>query len=166
VVAVEVRPRNIINALVRLYIYGVSNVKIVMKDVRDIDAAFGKFDVLFHAGVLYHLENPVEHLFKIAAIAPVLLLDTHFCYDSTGYERSDITYNGRTYRAHLYPEAGWDEPLSGVESHSHWLHKDALLQILKDVGYTDIEEISTIDMPVGPRIAIIAKNNPNSVHPK
>lgn len=166
VVAVEVRPANIINALVRLYVHGVSNVRIVMKDVREIDTTFGKFDILFHAGILYHLENPVEHFYRIAGIAPVLLLDTQFCYDDTQYERSDIIFNGRTYRAHLWKESGWEEPLSGLDSYSRWLHKDALIQLLQDTGYTDIEETCIIDMPVGPRIAIMAKHNSKATSPR
>ena len=156
VVAVEVRPRNVINALVRLFIYGVKNVQLLLLDVRDIDASFGEFDILFHAGVLYHLENPVEHLYKIASIAPVLVLDTHFCEDDETRERSDIAFKGKTYRAHLFKEGGWEEPLSGVEPYSRWLHRDSLFQLLADVGYENVKENRVIKMEVGSRITLIA----------
>ena len=52
--------------------------------------------------------DPVEHLFKLGELADKLLLDTHVCLDNTTIERSDETYNGRTYRSHVYTsEAGW-----------------------------------------------------------
>jgi tRNA (mo5U34)-methyltransferase len=139
VTALEVRPKNVICALIRLCLHEVSNAKVLVKDVRELDESFGRFDILYHAGVLYHLDNPVEHLYKIANLADELLLDTHYCTDDTSLPRSDIHYNGKTYKAFLYQEFGWADVWSGVEPTSRWLHKDALLGLLNEVGYDDVD---------------------------
>lgn len=78
VVGVEVRPKNVVGALTRLFVHDVRNARIVLGDVRDLEASFGTFDVLFHVGVLYHLLDPVEHLYRVAPMADAILLDTHY----------------------------------------------------------------------------------------
>jgi len=63
VIGVEVRPRNVVCSLVRLWLHGVANAQIVLHDVEGLDEEFGHFDIICHIGVLYHLRHPVEHLF-------------------------------------------------------------------------------------------------------
>src|SRR5205807_1924013 len=108
VTAFDVRPHNVVSTLVNLFVQDVRNARVALLDARDLDSSFGTFDIIFHVGVLYHLLDPVTHLFKIADVADDLILDTHYCRDDTTFERSDLTHNGKTYRAHYFAEGTWE----------------------------------------------------------
>jgi hypothetical protein len=158
VVAVEVRPTNIVALLTRLFIHEVTNVRCVLKDARDLDARFGKFDLIFHSGLLYHLSDPVEHLSRIRDMADDLLLNTHYCTDDTSMPRADIYFAGKTYRAHVFQESGWKDPWSGVEPTSRWLHRDALLELLHDLGFDSVEVVfDSPGHPNGQRMTVLAR---------
>ena len=157
VVGIEVRPRNVLCSLVRLWAHEAWNARIVLKNVEDLDESFGTFDILYHCGLLYHLSNPVEHLFRMRRIAQTLFLDTHYGPRDTAMRESNIVYGGHTYQAYEYEESGWVDSLSGVDPFSRWLHRDALFQLLQDVGFHDIEVFFDRVEPNGPRLALVAK---------
>ncbi len=158
VVALEVRPKNIVATLTRLFVHGVENAKVVLADVRDLDSSFGSFDVVFHVGVLYHLMQPVEHVHRLSRLADTLLLDTHYCRDDTKFRRSDEQFDGKDYRAFLYTgEGGWADMFSGVENTSRWLHQQALLDAVRDAGYDALEIISDRIERNGPRMTLLAR---------
>jgi hypothetical protein len=144
VTSVEVRSQNVCALLVRLFVHGVRNVQVVLRDARSIDDAWvprDSFDLLFHYGLLYHLDQPVEHLVRVARLARRLFLGTHFCRDDTRLKRADLTYAGRTWRAGRYAEHGWKDPLSGAGSFSRWLFRDDLLEAVA-AGYERIQVVN------------------------
>jgi tRNA (mo5U34)-methyltransferase len=159
VVGVEVRPKNVVGALTRLFVHDVRNARIVLEDVRDLDASFGSFDVLFHVGVLYHLLDPVEHLYRVAPLADAILLDTHYETPETTRERSDLTHEGHGYNAYLVREGGWADSFSGVESASRWLDRDSLLVLVGDVGFGQVEVLDDRRERNGPRITVLARRS-------
>jgi hypothetical protein len=161
IVGVEVRPRNVVGALVRLFVHDVRNARVVLGDVRDLDANLGRFDILFHVGVLYHLQNPVEHLFRAAELADVILLDTHYETPDTERDRADLEFRGKRYVAHHFREAGWSDAFSGVESTSRWLERDALLELVDDVGYHQVEVLSDRVERNGARLTLIGRRQPD-----
>jgi tRNA (mo5U34)-methyltransferase len=162
VVAVEVRPKNVAAALVRLWAHDVRNARIVLKDVREIDERFGAFDILFHVGVLYHLDDPVEHVFRIARMAPALVLDTHYTTGCVEERRSDLERRGRVYRACLFDEGGWESSFSGVEPASRWLFADSLMDLLADAGFHEIDVVSDRVERNGPRLTLVAQRRAGS----
>jgi hypothetical protein len=151
-----VRPKNIVCTLTRLFVHEIQNVTVKLADVRFLDAKQGHFDVLFHVGVLYHLMDPVEHLFAIRDLAESLVLDTHVTLADTTFARDDIHYGGKTYRAHLYREGGWADVFSGVEPASRWLDQGALVEVLHDAGYASVEVVGERLERNGPRVCIVA----------
>lgn len=157
VTSVEVRPKNVISTLVNLFIHEVKNVQLLLGDVRDLGPRLGRFDVLFHSGILYHLMDPVEHLHRMRGTADALLLDTHYCQDGTSLERGDVVFEGRTYRAYVWPEGGWSEAWSGVDPTSRWLHRDALLQVVREIGFTEVEVFADYGTQFGPRLGLWAQ---------
>ena len=160
VTALEVRPKNIVGTLVRAFVHDTDNVKVKLADARDLNGDDEQFDAVFHVGVLYHLMDPVEHLCKLGELADRLLLDTHVCLDDTTFERSDETYNGKTYRSYVYgSEAGWRDMFSGLEPESRWLHVDALQEALRDAGFDDVNLIEQRIERNGPRVTIIAQRS-------
>ena len=160
VVGVEVRPKNVVGALTRLFVHDVRNARIVLGDVRDLEASFGTFDVLFHVGVLYHLLDPVEHLYRVAPMADAILLDTHYETPETARERSDLAYEGCRYTAYLVGEGGWEDSFSGVESSSRWLDREALLALVGDVGFTRLEVLDDRRERNGARLTLLARRSP------
>ncbi len=157
VVAAEVRPKNIVGTLVRLFVHGATNVQVLMRDVRELDGRWGRFDIVFHVGVLYHLPDPVEHLFRVRGLGGDLLLDTHYGNDDTPFGRTTVHHAGRAYAAFQVGEAGWEDQFAGVEPTSLWLHRQALLDVLRDAGYVGVEVVRDRVERNGPRITILAR---------
>lgn len=144
VVALEVRPQNVCRLLTRLFAHDVTNVRCVVGDARDLDRSHGRYDVIFHSGVLYHLDDPVTHLFRIREMTDELFLDTHYSPRDTDFVRSDITHAGKSYQAHIYHETArlWEDPWAGVDPVSRWLERETLLELLAEVGFTDVTVLS------------------------
>jgi hypothetical protein len=109
--------------------------------------------------VLYHLVDPVAHLFRIAPLARDLLLDTHVCFDDTRFKPADLCHHGKTYRAYWYKEHGWRDVFSGISPHSRWLHLEALQEALHDAGYQKVELIETRAERHGPRVCLLARKH-------
>jgi tRNA (mo5U34)-methyltransferase len=159
VTGLEVRPSNILCSLARLLVHDITNARIVLKDVQELDESFGTFDVLFHAGMLYHLLNPVEHMFKMAKVSDIILLNTHYYSDQLGFERDDIVHDGVTYKTAIYKEYGLDERLSGVTPTSRWLYREDLINLLRNLGYDQIEIARDLSTKSGPKITLLAQRS-------
>jgi hypothetical protein len=158
VCAVEVRPRNVVGALIRQFLWGVRNVQNVVVDARGLDPALGHFDVIFHVGVLYHLANPIEHLHTTCALGDALLLDTHYATDAQkNLRESSLQWRGRTWRTRRFRESGWKDVFSGVDSSSEWLYRDDLLQVLRELGFARIEVFRDVVERNGARIGLLAQ---------
>jgi SAM-dependent methyltransferase len=87
----------------------------------------GRFDAVFCAGLLYHLQEPWRLLAEIAKITDRLYLDTH--YASTEAETRG------SYVGASIGEGGYDDALSGLGARSFWLSLPALIAALNDVGF-------------------------------
>src|SRR5262245_23247709 len=160
VVALDVRPHNIACALTRLFVHNVTNARLLLQDVRDLDERFGRFDVLFHVGVLYHLSDPVDHLRRAAPLADALLLDTHYADDSLPFPPATLQSGDRTYNGRVYQEGIWSDVFSGVEPTSFWLDRDDLLGLLGDVGFDAVEVLDDRRERNGPRFTVLARRTP------
>jgi hypothetical protein len=159
VTGLEVRPANVLCSLARLLVHDITNARIMLKDVQQLDESFGSFDVLFHAGLLYHMLDPVDHMYRMSKIADILLLNTHYYSDELGFERDDIVRDGVTYRGAVYNEYGFEERLSGVTPTSRWLYRDDLLKLLGNVGYDQIEIARDLSTKSGPKLTLLAKRS-------
>ncbi len=78
--------------------------------------SFGKFDIIFHSGVLYHLTNPVEHLKNIFKISNCIILDTHY----TTAKKQEIR-----------PEEN-QKSRAGLSTYSVFLPKKQIFKLFKD----------------------------------
>lgn len=157
VVALEVRPRNVVGALIRQLIHGVRNVENLVMDAREVGPHLGRFDLIFHVGVLYHLPDPVEHLFRLKGLGDALLLDTHYATEDLSFPEDTLRRGAGAYRTRLYREQGWSDAFSGVEEASRWLYRDDLLSLVREIGFPRIEVLREKREPNGPRIGILAR---------
>lgn len=141
VVAIDIRPKNVINTIIRTSLFG-KTPKVFVYNTEDISQKnFQFFNLIFHCGVLYHLKDPAVHLKNLEGLCNHMLLDTHVCSeDQTNYI---YTFNSKNYRAYRYTEGGWSDPFSGKDDHAVWLTKNDLIEVLSICGFkihTDIEE--------------------------
>lgn len=130
VTAFDVRPNCLIKTFARCLAFGF-HPKLRLHDARQM-AELGTFDIVFHSGVFYHLENPVQHLRAIADMAPIFALDTHTaprgavldCVD--GFDGVWVTER----------DFSWQNEQCGVQPRSFWLTRPELLRLFSDCGFT------------------------------
>lgn len=109
-------------------------------------------DVLHHCGVLYHLEQPVQHLERLAPlVSTALMLDTHIAPKGVElYEVAGVRY-------WHFDEHGRDNPFAGMYGHAKWIVLDDLVGVLKGLGFNDVDVAETRDERSGPRVLIYAR---------
>lgn len=146
VIATDVRPRNIIGAMIRQWVLKLDNIEFHCLDLNTLENENPltdiKMDIIYHTGVLYHLTNPIKHLKYIASITDNLFLATR-CYD----KKSDIKlligqmvkYENtfKQYRVNEKPFT-WKRSFAGITDYSTWLHKDEIKDILHHVGFKKV----------------------------
>jgi SAM-dependent methyltransferase len=108
---------------------------------------FGRFDVVFCTGLLYHLPRPWEMIQQFPTVAPRLFLSTHYA------EHEEEAING--IAGCWYTELGREDPLSGLSGRSYWPTKAALLDLLRASGYKQIEITRDWMHPNGPLLNLV-----------
>jgi SAM-dependent methyltransferase len=159
---IEVRESNYNNCLYVRERVNLPNLHFFQGDANDI-AKFGKFDVFFVSGLLYHLDKPRKFLEDVARnCGKALILWTHVTHAeeneaSRTYSLSTLTENeglqGRWYSEHgdipkneldLLKWASWDN------AKSFWIQKEYLLQTLRDLGFDLVfEQFDCMDDIIG-----------------
>lgn len=138
VLGIEAKPSNVRVARERLN--GVANARVILGDVCDLTfETHGRWDLIFHCGVLYHLDVPCEHLANVAGMTDVLYLETYYVEEPLVDRAPTIQLlGGVEYHGYLWPEYS-TKPKSGIQPQSLRLVCDDLLLLLKNIGFLDIE---------------------------
>ena len=144
-VCIEARAKSVARARLLLRLYGVEDkTALHVADLEDDDlGAYGRFDGIFCAGVLYHLTRPWELVSRMSGITDRVFVDTHVS------ETDHIELAG--YRGRLYAEFGYDDPMSGVAPHSFWPTEPELVRMFAEAGMRPVERIQAPPGP-GPRV--------------
>jgi hypothetical protein len=152
VVALEGRGFNIHRARFVQRVLGLKNVAFHQSNLETDDLSkFGRFDVVFNLGLLYHLPAPLGLLEKTARVSDGTFLWTHYCLDK------DATTTQDGVPGCGYNEFGHAEPLSGLSMTSFWPTRAGLDQMLQTAGYSRIKVIhDSPDHPHGPEITLAA----------
>jgi hypothetical protein len=130
-----------------------------------------RFDVCVASGVLYHMENPVELLARLASACDKhLLLWTHY-YDEAEIakrpvvaakfsERRVAEYGGfqhTLYRQEYGLTLYWGGFCGGPATLCNWLTRDDILRALQHFGFKQLRiGFERADHPNGPSLAVIA----------
>lgn len=116
---------------------------------------YGKFDVVFCCGLLYHFDKPKQFLNILSAVTKkLLILQTHFSMDdetadsSNKFNLSELSDNegliGRWYVEFASDEALKDRDRAQWSSwdnrQSFWIQREYLLQTIHDVGFDLVME--------------------------
>ena len=84
-----------------------------------------------------------------------ILLDTHIAPESSNLETYSV--NGKSYHYYRLSESGTSAPFAGMLDHAKWLQQEALIALLEESGFSDIEIIEIRNERNGPRIQLLAK---------
>lgn len=153
VTAIDVRPLNVVKTLARLSAHGRS-AAVYTVDIEQPGAWSGPFDVIFHCGVLYHLEDPVTHLRAALTACDAIYLDTHIA--SPGRDSDEASFGGRTFRGYRHTEGGWSDPFSGRGSSAFWLRRDDIERLFAEAGFS-FEPWSEREERNGARIGVLGR---------
>lgn len=162
--AIDGRIENVIKTLVRVWGAGcekratVNCIDLEKGALQDQIRVLGRkkgFDLIHHRGVLYHLSDPVNHVYECAAICNKhFYLHTQIASDDMGTDTSSAHW--KTYQVYRYKEPKSSfSPFSGITQQALWLTKQSLMDLLKDAGFNEINIISEVQERNGPRIEMV-----------
>jgi len=162
VLGIEARSLSVERCELARTLRGTERVEFVVADIKDELQRRDPFDVVFAAGILYHVGDPAEMLRIIrASCGEVVLIDTHVA-DPTGpthgcSELVDLVSGGHSYRGRRFQEYEPDASDSArdgylwaawSDSHAFWPLEDDLVRMITDAGFSSVEKI---DMDVDDR---------------
>jgi len=146
ITAIEGHLENFIRCCVIKNLFGLHRSTFHFDDMMNVTTEkYGKYDVAFVAGVLYHLDNPQLFLSRLSEMADEIVVSTHYADEespSADAEIEEIQSNGFKYRGKLFNEAAG--PHSGLRATSFWPFREDLLTMLKNAGYTQVEIINDL----------------------
>lgn len=134
---------------------GLDRAEFICGDIKDELAALGTFDVVFAAGILYHVGDPATMLASMrSACTSVALIDTHVAAeDAATHDCSPLVtveLAGRSYRGRMFGEydAGLDEAgreellwAAWSDDAAFWPLEDDLVAMIRDAGFASVEKI-------------------------
>jgi len=157
VTAIDSRIENVVKTIVRASLFGCYPT--VFKcdlDIPEDVKLLPTVDLLHHVGVLYHLVDPVAHIFDIARqVKEGMMLDTHVARQ--GEDKLSYEVRGKSYNYRNFKEGGKAEVFAGMGDHAKWLSIDTLLSVLGDAGFTQSRVLEERDERNGLRVLILTR---------
>jgi Protein of unknown function (DUF1698) len=161
VTAVDARIENVVKTMVRCSFFG--HHPTVFKcnvEERPLNIRSRDVDIAFHVGVLYHLQDPVQHLLELGSFIRLgVLLDTHYALEEEAVETYES--NGRVYRYKKYREGGHADVFSGMYAYSKWLRLDDITDLLRESGFPKVSVVEMRTERNGPRVLLVAEKVPS-----
>lgn len=162
VVGIEARAISVERCELARKLRGTEHVEFVVADIKDELAAREPFDIVFAAGILYHVGDPAEMLrIMRSSCRQFALIDTHVADpDAASHGCSDIAElrsGDQVYRGRWFPEYDVDAQASDREGYlwaawsdsaAFWPIEDDLVRMMTDAGFAAVEKV---DMTVGDR---------------
>lgn len=158
IIAIEGRRENFLKCLTVKNALNLDRCKFLLGDLSEVMPLLpGKFDICLALGILYHLEDPVSTIYRIAELSDSLFVWSHYATGDFPVGPADEIYcNGYMYMGKRVTEAQKDHT-SGVHKTAFWLFEEEFIKAVKDAGFRDVEIISKESHPNGPAISFFAK---------
>jgi SAM-dependent methyltransferase len=158
VVGIEARSVSVERCRLAAVLRGETTVEFVEADIKEELGRREPFDVVFAAGILYHVADPAGLLRAIrASCTAVAVIDTHVAdvaAPSHGCSSvTEVSLGGRQYRGRMFPE--YDPGVSAAEKSdllwaawsdvdSFWPLEDDLVRMIGDAGFGSIEKVDLV----------------------
>lgn len=154
-VGIEARELSVQRCELARKLLSVENAKFVRADIKDELARHDPFDVVFAAGILYHVADPAGFLRTMrSSCKHVALIDTHVARtDEVTHDCSPIVSRdslGTTYRGRMFPEYPPNVSDDAKESmawaaysdaDAFWPLEDDLVQMMREAGFSRVEKV-------------------------
>jgi hypothetical protein len=154
VLAIEANARAYLKCLIVKELYGLNRCSFVLGDfVEFLKTCGDRFDCCIAAGVLYHMQDPVELISLISKVADQALIWTHY-YDTQTLKRrtrigtprfgpeEQAVYQGFTYaRAKQHYALGLQRLAfcGGTAKHSYWMKRNGIIEALNHFGFRTVK---------------------------
>jgi SAM-dependent methyltransferase len=171
IIGVEARPENVEVCERLKATYGLSTVRFVQHDIERLSRGEEKptldlaSDVIFNAGLLYHLTDPVAVLRWCREQAPEMLLMTQYYepkapryYPAGNFQPATVQLATGVVPAMSYREGGMSDPLSGTAARSIWLTEECIVTALHEAGYPRVDTLGRDLVGSHPHISFIASS--------
>lgn len=157
-VGIEAREVSVQRCELARDLLGLGQAEFVRGDIKDVLDGGDPYDVVFAAGILYHVADPAAFLRTMrAACSHVALIDTHVAReDVVSHGCSELVEResgGRTYRGRWFPEYAPDGSDGDVEellwaawsdTDSFWPLEDELVAMIRDAGFGTARKIDLV----------------------
>ena len=154
-IGIEARDINVRRAELARRFRRVENAEFVVADIKDELRRREAFDVVFAAGILYHVADPAGLLRTMrVSCTHMALIDTHVasrasashgCSEVVGRESAGKTYQGRMFKEYA---SGNSDPAKEdlvwaaySDTDSFWPFEDELVRMIENAGFTSVEKI-------------------------
>lgn len=156
--ASDPRPKNLVQAFARAVYEDVTDFcEFRLGTADQVEAPVESYDLLWHSGLFYHLENPVQHFHALTGKYPRVFLEGHVIArdrpvcSNFGPPTDLDGYAGHWWRG----EGDWNCGLSGLQRKSFWLYRDEMLRLCHDCGW-QVRELSWEPLfSISPRMGLL-----------
>jgi hypothetical protein len=166
VTAIEALKSGYLKCLIAKEVLGITSAHFLLGNfIPWLEAEHRRFDVIWTAGVLYHLTEPLKLLELVAARTDKIYLWTHFYDDDAvpSYLKArNVAFGGTTIPQFERPYfiTGRRTFCGGVYSGRVWLRRSDILKVLEILGFKRIEiAFEDHTSQLGPSFAIVAQKN-------
>ena len=169
IVAIEANAEAFLKCLVVKEVLALKNARFLLGDfVEYLAQCEDRFDVVFASGVLYHMEDPIDLIRRIAAVTDRCFVWTHY-YDADHRGKSAamtpkaVSSHGiaTTYHQVPYPDMAYDKFYGGNKPIASWMSRESILNAFKHFGLDDIVVMSEDpDHPHGAYFSFAARRLP------
>ena len=156
---IEAREISVRRADLARDLLGLNGAEFVVADIKDELVNRDPFDVVFAAGILYHVADPAELLRTMrAACSHMALIDTHVAGATEAThgcsEIVERTSDGVAYSGRLFPEYAPDVSTDDKEGllwaaysdvDSFWPLEDELVKMITDAGFSRVEKVDPFE---------------------
>jgi hypothetical protein len=172
IISIEANTRAFLKCLISKEILRLSKVRFQCGNfVSFLQANNTRYDLVFAAGVLYHMSDPANLIALLAACTDRVYFWTHY-YDhdiisqtahlrgnfSKESHRSVLGFEHKLYRQEYGAALQTKQFCGGAQSFSNWMTREDLLLCLKHFGYQDLRIAhEQRDHPHGPCFSVLAQ---------
>lgn len=167
VTAIEANKRSYLKCLIMKEVMGLRNARFLLGDFLPwLEATDRRFDVIWAAGVLYHMTEPLRLLSAIAAHTDRIFIWTHYFPDDGSphrppfYRKRLVAFADREipHFDRLYLRPKWRAlACGGAAAGSCWLRRDDILFALRALGFSRIEVGLEVRAPYRDSFSLVAQ---------